>query len=138
APRARFAELSAIGSRFSGEGPTFYNQADEYAVHFLREEAPTVPYAFGPPPVQRPGFPPRNGDQVRLPWDVNEIDLSYLESFRLLVLGRSPLASRPPADFTLVYRGHYYDVWRRGAMPMVLDHVPVGGGLYNGGVAGCR
>ena len=130
APRQRFDELAAIGARFSGQGPALYNLSDEYALHFLRTEAPADPAvgAFAP----RSGLPPRTPSQVRLPWDPNDIAPSYLQSFRLLVLGNSPLVSRPPANFKLVFQGHYYTVWKRVSSPAVLAHVPVTSGLDPG------
>jgi hypothetical protein len=127
APRARFTELASIGRRFSGQGPAFYNLSDEFAIHFLRSVAPVDP-ALGPPPP-RPGLPPRPYTQARIPWDPDELDEHYLQSFPLLVLGRSPSSSRPPADYQLAYRGRYYDVWRRTAKPRVLEHVALGSGL---------
>ena len=106
APRDRFDELAEIGARFNGQGPALYNLSDEFALHFLRTEAPSDP-ADGP--LQpRPGLPPRTAAQAGLAWDPNDLDFGYLQSFRLLVLGRSPVSSRPPADFKLVFQGHYY------------------------------
>lgn len=135
APRARLSELAAIGSRFKGQGPAFYNQSDEYAIDFLGAEAPADP-ALGPP-TPRPGLPARTPEQMRDPWDPDELDESYLQSFRLLVLGRSPLNSRPPADYRLVYRGRFYEVWRRTVAPQVLEHLSLGGGLDPAAVPSC-
>lgn len=136
APRARFAELASIDSRFSGQGPTFYNLSDEYALHFLRAAAPVDPAVSAPDP--RPGAPPRIASGTRLPWDPDDLSLAYVESFRLLVLGRSPRTSRPPADFQLVYQGRYYEVWKRTATPHVLEHIPLGTGLEPASVPKCQ
>jgi hypothetical protein len=136
APRARLAELSAIGQRFSGQGPAFYNLSDEFAVHFLGREAPADP-GIGAPAV-RPGTPPRDYRTVRAPWDPDELDEGYLQSFKLLILGRSPRTSRPPADFGLVYRGRYYEVWRHLARPQVLAHMPLHEGLDPAAVPSCK
>jgi hypothetical protein len=138
APRDRFAELSRIDNRFAGQGPSFYNQSDEFAVHFLRKTQP-----WNPPlvtPVRRPDLPPRNSgsDSLRFPYDTDELDPSYLQRFPLLVLGRSPLASRPPADYRLVYRGRYYEVWRRAAAePRVIAHLPLGSSTSAAAVPSC-
>jgi hypothetical protein len=136
APRARLAELASIGTRFSGQGRSFYNQVDEIAIHFLRTVQPDDP-AYGPV-VTRPGLPPRSPAQFREPWDPDDLALSYLDAFRLLVIGRSPRISRPPANFTLVHRGDSYDVWRRGSTPQVLVHIPLGGKLYPESLPSCR
>ena len=39
---------------------------------------------------------------------------------------RSPVASRPPADFRRVYANDYYELWRRDRAVRVLDHLPLG------------
>ncbi len=136
APRARFAELASIGSRFSGQGPAFYNLSDEFAIHFLGPLAPTTSIFETPTP--RPGLPARKGfSQVRGPWDIDELAESYVQGFRLLVLGRSPLESRPPADYRLAYRGRFDEVWRRTSTPRVLEHVPLGGALDPAAVPPC-
>ena len=135
APRDRLAELDSIGARFSGQGPSFYNQSDEFAAYFLRREAASDP-AFGLPPA-RPGLAPRTPGQSRNPWDPDEFALPTVESFDLLVMGRSPRISRPPANFRLVYEGRFYAVWKREAAPTVLAHVPLGEGLQPSAVPSC-
>jgi hypothetical protein len=138
APEDRFAELAAIGSRFTGQGPAFFNLSDEFAMHFLRGEAVTDPY-FGRLPIQPAGVPLRTPFQARrLPWDPDDLAPTYLQSFPLLVLGRSADLSRPPADYRLVYQGRYYDVWRRTATPDVLEHIPLGSGSDPVAVPSCR
>jgi hypothetical protein len=135
APRARFAELASIGSRFAGRGPAFYNLSDEFAIHFLRNEAPADPAITLP--VLRPGLgtPTLSG---RMPWDPDDLAFGYLQSFRLLVFARSPTVSRPPADYRLAYQGQYYDVWQRTSTPQVLEHIPLGSGLYPVSVPPCQ
>jgi len=133
APRARFDELAAIGERFSGKGPAFYNLSDEYAIDFLRSEAPVDP-ALDPPPA-RPGFAPTAPRQA---WDPDNVAQSFLQKYNLLVLGRSPRFSRPPANYQLAYQGQYYDVWQRTSTPQVLEHIPLGGPLYPSVVPPCR
>lgn len=123
APRARFQALADIGQRFSGQGPVFYDFSDEFAIHFLRQATPTM--AMMPPPP-RAGLPPRPFAQIRYPWDTDELDFKGLQAFKLLVLGRSPEASRPPADYRLVYTDAYYNVWRRASTPAVLEHLALG------------
>jgi hypothetical protein len=135
-PRDRFAELASIGTRFSGRGPTFFNLADEFAIHFLRGETPTVPVIGSP--VARAGLPARTPAQVRLPWDPDDLAPIYLEQFRLLVLGRSPRVSHPPGNYQLAYSGRFYDVWRRTSTPAILEHIALGGALNPAAVPSCR
>jgi hypothetical protein len=45
--------------------------------------------------------------------DLAEFDPAAVRVYRTLVLRRSPLASRPPAAYRLVWSGRIYDVWQR-------------------------
>ncbi len=128
-PQTRFHELAAIGDRFSGQGPAFYDLWDTAPVYFLREESVAVPDTFAGPARLRAGLAARSPGQLNAPLDPNDLVPAYLERFRLLIVDRSPLLSRPPANYTLAYQGRYYDVWRRQPRPQVLAHLP----LSNGG-----
>ncbi len=125
-PRARLQELAAIGTRFAHDGPAFYDQWDTLPIYFMRRESVAVPSTFaGPALLATTTAPPHSTGQPSTPWDTNDLNFSYLQGFRLLVLGRSPTTSRPPADFELISRGRYYDVWRRTATPTVIEHIPL-------------
>ena len=125
APRDRFAELGAIDARYDGRGPTLYNQIDQLVFHFLHRSAGQIP-GSGPPIQLRKGVARRSLALGKYPYDVNDFSLAYVESFPLIVLGRSPLTSRPPVNYRLARRGTYYEVWQRGSAPRVLEHVPFG------------
>ena len=57
--------------------------------------------------------------------DLNQLELGFVESNPLIVLPRSPVASRPPANFDLVYRTPEFDVWRRVRPASdILFHLP--------------
>ncbi len=131
APRDRLVELGDVGERLEGDGPTLYLEFEEFAKHFLRDAQPT---AWSEPWEVRPGAP---RGRFGFEGDSDQVPLSYLESFRTLVLRRSPSASRPPASFRLVWRGDDYEVWRPGGSPDVERHLPLGGGLQPGAVASC-
>jgi hypothetical protein len=125
APQPRFAELSRIDARFAGPGPSFYNLWDaEYSTYFARRLGAYEPGIYEFPPT-RPGAIFPAGLAVQIPWDPNDLEPAYVQSMRLLVLGRSPVLSRPPADFRLVFRGRYYDVYEHEHTPRVLAHDPV-------------
>jgi hypothetical protein len=137
APKARLTELAAINSRFSGQIPAFYNMWDyEYPMYFLRNLGVAVPNTLGNA-VQRAGSTARTPAQTIVSWDPNDLDQSYLQGLRLLVLGRSPTLSRPPADFRLVDQTRFYDVWKRTETPQVLEHTSIGGGLSPQGPQTC-
>jgi hypothetical protein len=123
APAARFAELTRIDHRFRGQGPTYYDMWDfEWPAFFLSDMGPYVPNIYGQP-TPRPGTGPRTVPQLQYPWDLADVTYAFQTHYRLMVLGRSPFMTRPPADYRLVYEGRYYDVFRRDAGPRVLSHV---------------
>ena len=128
APQPRFAELARIDARFAGVAPTFYNLWDaEYPAFFLRRVGAYLPTIFDNPATRRGATYP-TGNAIQIPWDPNDLSESYVQSMSLLVLGRSPTLSRPPANFRLAFRGRFYDVYRREAEPRVLAHLPVSTG----------
>jgi hypothetical protein len=134
APRTAYDELGSIGDRFAAQGSLFYNLSDPFALHFLRPELLTDTVFNSP--ASLPGVP-HPGGPLAGPWYPNELAEPYIQGFSLLVLGRSPLSSRPPADFRRVFEGHFFEVWRRAATPRVLEHLPLGGGLEPAAVPPC-
>jgi hypothetical protein len=125
APKARLDELDQVGKRFAGSGPALLVEFEEYGKHFLRDMAVIAPFdGYALAPVQT-----RNGEPIYAGWaDLDEMQLDYLKPFRLIVTRRGPVASRPPASYRRVFRGDYYDVWRRSrSAPEVQEHLPLGG-----------
>lgn len=133
APADRHAELQAIGKRFAGQGPAVYLEFDEYGKHFLRKL---------PVNDALEGYTPRPAETIKprpiyaQSIDSDELTPDFLDSYRLLVLRRSPVASRPGSEFTLAARYVSYDVWRRTGRPAVA-HLPLGGGDRPAESAGC-
>jgi hypothetical protein len=122
APTERFKELEKIGERYAGQGPALHPSFDEYAEYLLRDERATSP--VNPPGGQfglRPGVPAGTFFGPEL----DQFDTGFLKRFKLLILRRTPAASRPPSWFSLVERTRYYEVWRRTSDPdAVLAHIP--------------
>ncbi|WP_156027729.1 hypothetical protein [Candidatus Solirubrobacter pratensis] len=72
-------------------------------------------------------------------FDVDEVTLGYLEHFGGLVVRRSPVASRPPLNFSKIYENAYYELWRRDPRrPAVLEHLPLGSAGALGGRPSCE
>ena len=71
-------------------------------------------------------------------YDIDAVDLKYLQEWELLVLRKSAVASRPPANWQLDYENEYYTVWRRSDEPEVKEHVPFGSTTRAGEVPRCR
>ena len=129
APRAPLAELQQIGKLLAGKGPTFVNEYEVYADrHFLREGAPVEPAEY-----RNVTLPLSNGISLtEAAWaDLDSFPLSTLEPYRSLVTRRSPVESRPPSTYQLVWEGRYYQLWRRPARPetTIVARVPLGESL---------
>ena len=48
-----------------------------------------------------------------------------MTGFRGIIMRRSPVASRPPANFRLAYRNEYYELWLRDPSVRVREHLPL-------------
>jgi hypothetical protein len=131
APYDRYAELLSLDDRLAGKGPAFFNEYDEFAKYFLRD----VPGNSMPESVLLWRHAPFNPDSlhdpqrrpsVKTPVDADDMELGYLQANPYLVLRRSPLTSRPPSNFKLIWSGRWYELWQRQATPVVKEHVPLG------------
>jgi hypothetical protein len=126
APRERLAELERIGRRIAGGGPTLMTDYEPYgARYFLRDADPE-----GASELRRRQVPIRAGGTLPKgrSADLDERRLDAVLPYRTLVVRRSPLASRPPLPYRLVWSGRYYEVWQRpatGAGGPVLEHLPI-------------
>ncbi len=140
APRDELVELSAIADQIRGSGPTLMSDDQIYGVrHFLRDADPE-----GVNQLRRRKILTRDGTTAdkTLIGGVDAIALSSVLEYRTIVVRRSPVASRPPANYQLVRRGGYYDVWQRpehstGAHGRILDHFAFGGELDPGEMPSC-
>src|SRR5207237_1206218 len=98
-----------------------------YSEYFLRRERA---YDLARPPQLevRPGAVSLGAGQFAFSYDLNQFELGFVERFPLLIVARSPVASRPPANFDLAWRTSEFEVWRR-ARPAteVVDHLPLSG-----------
>jgi hypothetical protein len=60
-----------------------------------------------------------------LHFDLDLQVLDYVEQFAAIVKRRAPDASRPPANFRLVYTNDWYEAWRRERGAEVVEHLPL-------------
>jgi hypothetical protein len=135
APSKRLDELRTIDARFHAQGPAMLNEFEEYGKHYLRDIPPVVPYdawTTTGPSLRNPSLP-----VYAHYYDLDSMTLPYVEQFPLLILRRSAVASRPPANYRLAFEGRYYQVWRRSSSPKVVAHVPLGGPGDAGAVPRC-
>ncbi len=126
APRPRLAELQRIGELVAGNGPTFINEYEIYADrHFLRAGAPVEPAEYRTPDLSL-----RDGAILTkaATADLDSFPLSTLEPYRSIVTPRSPVESRPPSIYRLIWQGSFYQLWQRAAQPSrrILEQVPLG------------
>ncbi|HEX2703174.1 MAG TPA: hypothetical protein VHM72_07060 [Solirubrobacteraceae bacterium] len=126
APRDQLAELQTIADKVSGRGPTFINEYQIYADrHFLRAGAPVEPAEY-----RSVLLPTVTGAWLTKSAfaDIDSFPLSTLEPYRSLVIRRSPVESRPPSIYQLVWQGRFYQLWQQRSQPArrVIKHVPLG------------
>lgn len=121
APTSRIEAIRQTGDRFTGEGPVLWNEFEEYAKVFARAARISAPFeALTPQQVQLRSPTYFYGHS----FDLDQELLSFVEGYPIIVTRRSPAASRPPANYRLVYQNRYYLGWRREPVPQVLEHLP--------------
>lgn len=136
APFSQVDELRKIGHQFAGEGPTLMT---EYSVfgsrYFLRDmDAEAVSE------LRVHVIPARDGSQVPKGFaaDIDLFDHSTIDYFKILVLRKSPTASRPPLNYELAWSGQHYEVWRRvDRNVLIKSTLPLGNNFYPAIVPTC-
>jgi hypothetical protein len=121
APTARIEAIEQTGDRFAGQGPVLWNEPEEYAKFFARAARVSAPFEPITPQQVQLRSPTYFVDHY---FDLDEELLSFVEGYPIIVTRRSPAASRPPANYRLVYENKYYLGWRRSSTPQVLTHLP--------------
>jgi hypothetical protein len=124
APGARYHDLAALAQRYARKGPVLDPNFDEYAELFLRS-------AHGSTMVDPADFnfqvrPGVANPSTSFGWDLNQLVPAFLQSFPLIVQPRNPTDSRAPANYDLIERTRYFEVWRRDRPSGdVLFHAPL-------------
>jgi hypothetical protein len=123
APTARYREMASLNSRFAGRGPTVFTDFDEYALYELRDLD-----IGGPDFVYPPAAVAAAAGGYGAPVDLSRVPPAALLGYPLIVTRRDPALARPPSAYSLLWRGAYYELWRRrrGA-PAALAHVALAG-----------
>jgi hypothetical protein len=126
APYDRLRELQHIGDLVAGKGPTFINDYEVYGDrHFLRSGAPVEPaeYREADLPISRGVLLVKTAYA-----DLDSFAYSTLFPYRSIVIRHSPVESRPPSIYHLVFAGTYYQLYQRPENPptRILVHVPLG------------
>ena len=117
APTPRMLAAQDVARRFVGKGLILWNEFEEYAKYFGEPALINDPSeAFTVRQLQPGQY-----------LDLDQEPLSFVESFPVIVMRRSPSASRPPANYRIVYTNSYYEAWVREPTPQVLRHLPAQG-----------
>src|SRR5204863_1624936 len=71
--------------------------------------------------------------------NIDDFSLDAILVYRTLVLRRSPVESRPPSIYRLVWSGRWYEVWQRpeSGSPRILEHLSLGNDVDPGVVPSC-
>jgi hypothetical protein len=138
ASASRYRQLEQIGNRFAGAERAFFPNFDEYSELFLRRE-----HGFDlvrPPGLEvRPGAVNLAPGQFAYSYDLNQLQLPFVESFPLLIVARSPEASRAPANFELAEKTSEFEVFKRvRPASEVAFHFPLSGSPTERTKAYCR
>ena len=113
APTARMEAL-ADAADHAGGGTWLSTEWEEFAKYFgrdIRINVASESYSPRPAELRVPG--PIFGRSL----DLDELTLPYVEAWDGLMLRRGPSRSRPPANFALVYRNDFYELWRKRPGP---------------------
>jgi hypothetical protein len=122
APPGRIAAMEDVADHAGGGGAWLVNEWEEYAKYFMRDIKVNAAFeAESPRPAEMRKPRPIFGRY----YDLDALTLQYVKSFPGIIKRRSPAASRPPANFELVYENDYYEAWRRRPSVQVLEHLPL-------------
>ena len=116
-PIPRMLAIRATAEHFASDGPVLFNESDEFIKYFAGSTDTIAPFdSITPDQVQLIS----SSDIFDRFFDLDQEKLSYVESFPVIVTRRSPIASRPPANYKLVYSNRFYLGWERQKRPVVL------------------
>jgi hypothetical protein len=120
-PTSRMLAIEATAKHVSGRGRVLFNEADEFVKYFARAAETDAPFEAITPEWAQLIQPDTTFNTF---YDLDQETLPFVESFPVIVTRRSPIASRPPANYRLIYENAYYDAWQRDATPKVTSFAP--------------
>ena len=122
APLERVESMKDVAEQVPDRGLYMLNEWEEYGKYFMRsarvnpasEEASLRPVRLR-----------RKAPIFGQYFDLDEHRLRYVQRFAGIITRRSPVASRPPASFRMIYRNEDYELWRRDPGITVKEHLPL-------------
>ena len=117
---SRMLAMEAVADHLAGRGQVLFNEADEFVKYFARAAESNAAFDSISPRQALLIDPQDTFDQY---FDLDQETLAYIESFPAIVTRRSPIASRPPSNYKLVYSNAYYEGWERENRPAALAHL---------------
>ena len=135
APVEKLLAMEDVAERYSdSDDLLLVHESEEFAKYFMRD-APINDH-FEPITIRHIELLGNQGFRARY-FDLDAVVPDYLQEWKLLVLRKSPVVSRPPANWHKEYENYYYTVWRRSDRPEVLEHMPLGSTLRAGETPDC-
>jgi hypothetical protein len=119
-PTSRMLAIEATADHFAGRGPILFNESDEFIKYFAGSTETIAPFDSITPMRALLIDPVSVFDYF---FDLDQETLQYVESFPIIITRRSPIVSRPPSNYRLVYSNSLYLGWEREAHPVVLAHL---------------
>ncbi|MBI3430313.1 MAG: hypothetical protein HY050_09745 [Actinobacteria bacterium] len=125
APYRQTQDLKTIGELFAGQGPALMTEYSDFGPeYFLRKlDAEGVGLLRVRSLAMRDGTIPAQGASAGIDLFTNKT----IDYFNLLVLRKSPIGSRPPMNYRLVWSGERFTVWKKTGIGVVIkDTLPLG------------
>lgn len=136
APYSQMNELETIGKLYSGQGPALMTEYSVFgARYFLRNLDAESASELRVHPI-----PMSDGSQVPKGFaaDISLFDPNTINYYKLLVLRKSPVSSRPPLNYQLIWSGEHYEVWKRmDSAPMIKKMLSLGNNFSPGSIPTC-
>jgi hypothetical protein len=135
APTNRMIALQQVGRRLGARGPVLDSEFEQFAKYFALP-ARIVDGPDAPTPIQLSLLRPTA--EYDHSFDLDEEQLSFVQSFPYILVRRGPTSSRPPSNYEQIYENAFYTLWQRTGSPTVQAHMPLGEAISSSGVIGCR
>lgn len=111
APYRQTQDLKTIGELFTGQGPALMTEYSDFGPeYFLRKlDAEGVGLLRVHSLNMRDGTTPLPGASVGIDLFTN----ATIDRYNLLILRKSPIGSRPPMNYRIVWSGDRFTVWKK-------------------------